>query len=375
VVPGRGGGLLAKNRPVATAVEIAGRTWWWWPGESLRTRPAGPDRAKVAAWAAAGFDIAYRPRNFPNLQGVGEDFPPEARYLVHAGLQAPGHPNALDATVAASQDRLTALIEGTAQDGLVAWRGRCPPCGCCRSTRTTRTSGCARRPDREVPAGRERAPRPAPLPAPYTEEQLGDMVENTEALVGAAHCAGTRRLRRGAARAPGRRLPARPLGCAPLAGVGVIAGLALLATAFPPPGARRWRRPSSRLGLLAAGFSWAALALIAALVFPVLGFALLPWRPWSLLGATGLEPGGRGPVGRRRQRPRRHAGPRAVRRRRRHAGRPARPLAASSCCGSGAAAAWVRAVWAHHRGSARSRWRCSSSPRSASSSSAAATSP
>jgi hypothetical protein len=73
------------------------------------------------------------------------------------------------------------------------------------------------------------------------------------------------------------------------AAVGILAGLALLATAFPPLWGALVAAAVVGLGLLAAGFSWAALALVAALVFPTLGFALLPWRPWSLLGATGLS--------------------------------------------------------------------------------------
>jgi hypothetical protein len=290
VVPGAAAGLLAKNRPVASAVEIAGRTWWWWPGESLRTRPAGPDHAKVAAWAAAGFDIAYRPRNFPNLQGVGDDFPPEARYLVHAGLQAAGHPNALDATVAASQDRLTALIEGTAQDGLVVVARQVPTVRLLSFNQDYQNLRL--RPDdlieKYLLAANERHVRLIYL-RPYTEEQLGDMVENTEALVQGLRIALERD---GFVVAP---LAPPDAGYRPdpwlraAAGIGVVAGLTLLATALPPAWGAAMAAAVVGLGLLGAGFSWAALALIAALVFPVLGFALLPWRPWSLLGATGLS--------------------------------------------------------------------------------------
>jgi hypothetical protein len=70
---------LATTAPAARAFEHEGRTWYVWPGDSLRTRPAGPDRAQIAAWADAGFEIAYRPRNFPNLREVGQHLPDEAR--------------------------------------------------------------------------------------------------------------------------------------------------------------------------------------------------------------------------------------------------------------------------------------------------------
>jgi len=290
LVAGAAADLLAKNRPAAASVEIAGRVWWWWPGESLRTRPTGPDRAKIAAWSDAGFDIAYRPRNFPNLQGVGDDFPPEARYLIHAGLQAAGHPNALDATVAASQDRLTALIEGTAQDGLPDVARQVPTVRLLSFNQDYQNLRL--RPDdlieKYLLAANERHVRLLYL-RPYTEEQLGDMVDNTAALIGGLREALERD---GFVVAP---LAPPDAGYRPVlwlrvaAAVGVLAGLALLATAFPPAWGALAVAAVLGLGLLAAGPTWAALALVAALVFPVLGFALLPWRPWSLLGATGLS--------------------------------------------------------------------------------------
>jgi hypothetical protein len=290
LIPGAATTLIAKNRPLAAPVDIAGRTWWWWPGESLRTRPAGPDRDRIRAWAAAGFDIAYRPRNFPNLQGVGEDFPPEARYLVHAGLQVAGHPNALDATVAASQERFTALIEGTPQDGLAEVARRVPTVRLLSFNQDYQNLRL--RPDDLVEkyllAANERQVRLIYL-RPYTEEPLGDMVANTEALVSGLRSALERD---GFVVAPLTPPDAsyRPQGgLRAAAAIGVVAGLALLATAFPAGWGLLVAAAVTGLGLLAGGIGWAALALIAALVFPVLGFALLPWRPWSLLGATGIS--------------------------------------------------------------------------------------
>ncbi len=290
VVPGAAAALLAKNRPPARELEFGGRTWWWWPGESLRTRPAGPDAARVSAWAAAGFDVAYRPRNFPGLQDVGRDFPAEARYLIHAGLQAAGHPHALDDTAAASQDRLTALIEGTPQDGLRDLARQVPTVRLLSFNQDYQNLRL--RPDELVEkfllAANEREVRLLYL-RPYTEEQLGDMLENTEALVSGLR---TALEREGFAVA---RLAPPDAGYAPAvwlraaAGVGVVAGLALLAASLPPGWGVLASAGVVGVALLAAGPTWAALALIAALVFPVLGFALLPWRWWALPAATGVS--------------------------------------------------------------------------------------
>ena len=290
VVAGAVADLLAKNRPAATAIEIGGRTWWWWPGESLRTRPAGPDRAKVAAWAAAGFDIAYRPRNFPNLQGVGDDFPPEARYLVHAGLQVAGHPLSLDATVAASQERLTALIEGTPQDGLRVVARQVPTVRLLSFNQDYQNLRLQPGDlvEKYLLAANERHVRLLYL-RPYTEEQLGDMVANTEALVAGLREALARDGFVVAPLAPPDAGYRPPAALRLAAGVGVLAGLVLLATALPAGWGVLAALAVVGLGLLAAGPTWAALALVAALVFPVIGFALLPWRWWALPAATGLS--------------------------------------------------------------------------------------
>ena len=80
--------------------------------------PAGPDLEEIERYAAAGFDIAYRPRNFPGLLNPGADFPRQANYLIHYGLELAGNPDGLDELVAASQDYVTGIIEGTEQAGM-----------------------------------------------------------------------------------------------------------------------------------------------------------------------------------------------------------------------------------------------------------------
>ncbi len=290
VVPGAAATLIAKNRPPASEVVIAGRSWWWWPGESLRTRPAGPDAARVAAWADAGFDIAYRPRNFPNLQGVGSDFPPEARYLIHAGLQVAGHPASLDATVAASRDRLTALIEGTPQDGLREVARVVPTVRLLSFNQDYQNLRL--RPadliEKYLLAANEREIRLIYL-RPYTEEQLGDMLANTEALVSGLRVALERDGFEVAPLAPPDAGYEPPAWLRAASAAGILAGLVLLATALPAGWGAAVAAAVVGLALGAAGVSWAAVALIAALVFPVLGFALLPWRWWALAAATGIS--------------------------------------------------------------------------------------
>jgi len=290
VVPGAAATLIEKNRPQATEVVIAGRSWWWWPGESLRTRPAGPDAARVAAWADAGFDIAYRPRNFPNLQGVGSDFPPEARYLIHAGLQVAGHPSDLDATVAASRNRLTALIEGTPQDGLRDVARQVPTVRLLSFNQDYQNLRLHPEDlvDKYLLAANEREVRLLYL-RPYTEEQLGDMRANTEALVSGLRAALEREGFEVAPLAPPDAGYAPPTWLRAVSAAGVLSSLVLLATALPAGWGAAVTAAVLGLALGAAGVSWAAIALIAALVFPVLGFALLPWRWWALPAATGIS--------------------------------------------------------------------------------------
>jgi len=287
VVPGAARQLLMRNFPAATAVTIAGERWWWWPGTSREDRPAGPNLAKIAAYAQAGFDIAYRPLNYPNLRRVGDDFPTEARYLIHTRLQVAGHPNLLDQTVAASQERITALIEGTPQAGMEALVGRVPMVRLLSFDQQYQNQRLS--PDDLVSkyllAASERHIRLLYL-RPYTEEQQGDMLLNTERLITGLH----------------RALDADGFTVAPLevpqssyvpdpryrliAGAGIIGGAGLLLFSLPLAWAALVGSALTALVLLAAGASWASLALLAAITIPVLGFAWLPWRWWTLPVAT-----------------------------------------------------------------------------------------
>ncbi len=71
-----------------------------------------------------------------------------------------------------------------------------------------------------------------------------------------------------------------------LSGVGVLAGVGLLMTLYPGFWGVLVGLGVLGLGVLAGGLSPDAVALAAALSFPVLGYALLPPKLWSLVAAV-----------------------------------------------------------------------------------------
>jgi hypothetical protein len=285
--PGSLDQLLAKNRPEPLVLQWAERAWYSWPGDSFKTRPAGPDLAEFQRYADAGFDLAYRPRNFPNLQHVGSDFPELARYLIHTGLELQGQPDGLSDLVAASQGYITGIIEGTDQEGMDEVVDLIP---------TTRLLSFSqehlnRRLQPEEVAGKyvlaaeERGIRIMYL-RPYTEEQLGNMLENTSLMISTLRA----------------QLEAEGYTIAPLdfletsyrtdtllrslSALGILAALGLLALLYPGAWGPVIALAVLGVGLAAGGLHWAALALMAALVFPVLGYAYLRERLASLGVAT-----------------------------------------------------------------------------------------
>ncbi|HEX7000519.1 MAG TPA: DUF5693 family protein [Trueperaceae bacterium] len=293
LMPGALDGLIAKNVPDARPFEYQGRTWYVWPGDVRQTLPAGPDAAELELWSNAGFDIAYRPRNAPyRLLDPGDDFPDQASYLVYAGTQVAGHPFGPDEdgaqpVIDASQEFLTAIIEGTPQDGMGRISGQVPTVRLLSFNQDYVDRRLRPRDiiDKYLLAVSERNVRLLYL-RPWTTTELGDPVANTEAMIeGLA----------GALRSEGYQVGAlttldttfqtnRVLRT--LAAVGVLAGLALLAAAIPAPWGAWAAVAVLALGVLAAGLDWGALALTAALVFPVLGLLLWQRRVLDLLPAT-----------------------------------------------------------------------------------------
>lgn len=310
IVPGALNRLIAKNIPAALPFEYQGRTWYVWQGDVRTTLPAGPDAAEVKRWVDAGFDVAYRPRNAPyRLVDPGADLPPEASYLIYAGTQVAGHPfgspvnpalqaaaasgigaDPLEAVVAASQPYLTAVIEGTPQDGMAAISSRVPTVRLLSFNQdyVDRRLRPADLVDKYLLAVSERNVRLLYL-RPYTTTELGDLITNTESLVERLSLALTRE---GYVVGPLDILEidytTSPLLRA-LAATGVIAALVLLALLFPAPWGALAAVALTLLAAAAAGPSWGAVALIAALVFPVLGFLSFPRRLWAILAATALS--------------------------------------------------------------------------------------
>ena len=303
--PGATDDLVAQAPARPDTVGLGGHDWWALSGDDAEIRPAGPDRARIARYAQAGFDVAYRPRNAPGLRDVGATFPAQARYLIHAGLDVAGHPHDLSGLAEASRGYWTAVIEGTPQDGFAALRGKVPTVRLLSFNQDYLNQGLppAEVVDKYLLAAEERNVRLLYL-RPYTEQQLGDMLANTEALVGGLV---------GALEASGFDVGPLPLDEASLAAyapsrwlraaaaVGVLAGLGLLTALYPGVWGALAAAALAALGVLAAGLDWDALALIAALVFPVLGYGR-PLRggsapgdsgpdrrgPWTLLRATGV---------------------------------------------------------------------------------------
>jgi hypothetical protein len=311
IVPGALDRLIAKNIPAARPFEYLGRTWYVWQGDVRTTLPAGPDAAEVARWAAAGFDIAYRPRNAPyRLVDPGADLPPEASYLIYAGTQVAGHPfgapvdaaalggsgasaidiDPLESVVAASQPYLTAVIEGTPQDGMAAISARVPTVRLLSFNQdyVDRRLRPADLVDKYLLAVSERNVRLLYL-RPYTTTELGDLITNTESLIERLSLALTRE---GYLVGPLDTLEidyTTNTILRSLAAVGVVAALVLLALGFPAPWGVLAAGGLALLAVVFAGAGWGAVALVAALVFPVLGYLSFPRRLWAILAATALS--------------------------------------------------------------------------------------
>ena len=298
VVSGALDRLIAKNVPAARVFEHLGRDWYVWPGDVRTTLPAGPDEAELRRWDAAGFDIAYRPRNAPyRLVDPGADLPAVANYLVYAGTQVAGHPfgasddsAALDAVVAASQDFLTAIIEGTPQDGMTTISSLVPTVRLLSFNQdyVDRRLRPADLVDKYLLAVSERNVRLLYL-RPYTTTELGDLIVNTESLISRLSQALTRE---GYVVGPLDTLDidyTTSTLLRGLAALGVLAALALVALLFPAPWGALAAAGLVVLSLAAAGPSWGAIALLAALVFPVLGYLSFPRRLYALLAATALS--------------------------------------------------------------------------------------
>lgn len=286
--PGVLDALVAENVPEPRSLDWNGRTWYIYPGDVRSSLPAGPDLAELQAWSKAGFDLAYRPRNAPyRLLDPGADFPKDAHYLIYAGTQVAGYPGDLAPVIRASQPYLTALIEGTPQQGLDSLLNKVPTVRLLSFNQDYIDRRLSPRDliDKYMLAVSERNIRLLYL-RPYTTTDMGDLLKNTDrmisgltaALTSAGYQVGplqtqTFHYRTSAA-------------LRALAGVGVAAGVLLVTGLYPGVWGLLVAALVVGLGLFAGGPRWDALALMAALAFPVLGYGYLRKNPWSVVLAT-----------------------------------------------------------------------------------------
>jgi len=240
----------------------------------------------------AGYHVVVRPLNhrFRTLDPALPLVPEEAEAVVFAGLEALGHPYRLEEAKALVRVPV-ALIEGTPQPGLQAFRER----GILRlfSLRyewqlTLKPEEAA---DKYVLAARERGHQLLYLrPYPYKADTERLLKRLTEGLAASGVPTGSPRP---------RDFAPSPLRWA--AWVGVLAGLGLLALGLPVYGGL----VALSLLLLALGYAGSqGGALLAALVFPVLGFlgprnGLWMWARsfgYALAGAAFLSALGSSPA-------------------------------------------------------------------------------
>ena len=276
--------MLAKHHALPEQISFNEQKWYVFQGD-LRNYPAGFSQEVFKTWQQSGWDVAYRPRNVPNMANIGQDFPKEANYLIHEGIDVTGNPNALDDTITASQNYLTAFIEGTEQDGIEQISGSVPAARLFSiNEQWLNTLEPEVVVDKFLLAANERGARLLYL-RPYTKEHIGDMFTNTEKLV-----SGVKEALERDGFVIGEVKPLE-YDTSPflryLSSIGVIAGLLLLIMIYPVNWGVLVALGLLGLGVFAGeGFNWDALALIAALSFPVLGYGLLPQRFYSFFIAT-----------------------------------------------------------------------------------------
>ena len=286
LTPGALDMAVAKAFPAPQRLEYAGRNWVVFEGNDS-ARPAGYRAEDMAQWQALGFDIAYRPRDYPNVVNVGQDLPAAASYLVYHGLQVAGHPKSLAAVVDASQDYITGIIEGTPQDGMNDIVRKVP---------TTRLLSFnqdyidirlspADLIEKYLLSADERGIRIMYL-RPYLQDIQGDMIDNTDAVItGLTRAFAAEGYE--VARLPGLELNYQTSGLLRgLSSVGVLAGLGLLVLMYPGVWGVIVALCVLALGFLFGGFDWATLALVAAVTFPVIGYGHLSEKLSSLGLAT-----------------------------------------------------------------------------------------
>ena len=276
--PGSLDALINKVQPKPETLSFANRNWYVFQGVNA-SRPVGPRRQTIREWSEAGWDIAYRPRSYPNMTNIGADYPPEAHYLIYHGLQVAGQPDQLDEVVRVSQNYITGIIEGTPQEGMQEISQKIPTTRVLSFNQDYINEKLSPQDlvDKYLLAANERGIRILYL-RPYIETQQGDMLANTEEML----------IRLTATfEAEGYKigsLPTLEFDYHPstvlraLSSLGIIASLILLGLLYPGVWGLLVALSVTGLAVLAGKLDWDALALIAALSFPVLGYGYFSKR-------------------------------------------------------------------------------------------------
>ncbi len=288
IKPGALDMALAKNAPTPPRFEVGDTTWYSYPNLD-NTRPAGSRAEIIQPWKEAGFDIAYRPRNYIGLQKVS-DFPQDVRYIIHSGLEVTGWPNRLDELVNASQPHLTGIIEGTLQDGIKEITDKTPTVRLLSFNQDYVNNKLYPEDliDKYLLSAEERGIRIFYL-RPYTGDQLGDMFANTEQFIsGLSNRLTLERYAIGKLPDPSLNYQTNNL-LRGLSGLGAIAGLILITLLYPGVWGYIVGGGILLLSFYAGRLDWNTLALITALVFPVLGFGFFQKKLYGLGMATGIS--------------------------------------------------------------------------------------
>lgn len=262
--------LAARWKIPSEKVLIGAQTWLATP-VNVEFFPAGFDLTLARELDAQGFYIVARPLDHPYRNYHGQLVPPETDAVVFSGLEVLGYPDYLDTVAAALQGRPIAWIEGTPQRGF-AQLDRSLPVKRLFSIRPEWQANLtpAETASRFVLASRERGHQLLYL-RPY--QQASD----TQAFLTTLK-SGLERSQIPIGEPTYRDFTPSPFRYAAL--LGIVAGLALLATGLPKP----FGIPLLALLVLfalgvasgdAAGVGADlrdAAPLLAAMVFPALGF-------------------------------------------------------------------------------------------------------
>ena len=117
--PGAVGKFISKYNYRYEKVKIDGLQWLAFPIE-LGSLAAGPDLALIASLEKQGFFVVYRPYEEASLVDPGSDFP-NVKYIVYAGDEVTGNSEVqkLEKVIARTKTKITGVIESVDQAGMI----------------------------------------------------------------------------------------------------------------------------------------------------------------------------------------------------------------------------------------------------------------